>query len=127
MEKKRGLTPGDPHRTPILPSDLEGSLRHLDEATFARLLAGVLQEAKRRSISWSNPIEKKIPATSQVDTSSSQKGDSASDSSGLSLRQGQINAIRAAFKAGIKIPTIARQFRLPQSTVRQVVASQHQS
>jgi hypothetical protein len=41
----------------------------------------------------------------------------------VSLPLGQINAVRAAFKAGIKPSLIARQFGLSQSDVRKVLAS----
>jgi DNA invertase Pin-like site-specific DNA recombinase len=41
----------------------------------------------------------------------------------LSLTRGQINAVRAAFKAGIKPRLIARQFGISQSDVRKVLAS----
>jgi DNA invertase Pin-like site-specific DNA recombinase len=41
----------------------------------------------------------------------------------LSLTRGQINAVRAAFKAGIKASLIARQFGISQSDVRKVLAS----
>ena len=41
----------------------------------------------------------------------------------VSLTRGQINAVRAAFKAGIKPRLIARQFGISQSDVRKVLAS----
>jgi hypothetical protein len=40
-----------------------------------------------------------------------------------SLTRGQVNAVRAAFKAGIKPSVIARQFRISQADVRSVLAS----
>jgi hypothetical protein len=39
------------------------------------------------------------------------------------LTRGQINAIRAAFKAGIKPSMIARQFGISQSDVRKALAT----
>ena len=41
----------------------------------------------------------------------------------VSLTRGKINAVRAAFKAGIKPSVIARQFGISQSDVRKVLAS----
>jgi hypothetical protein len=41
----------------------------------------------------------------------------------ISLTRGQINAVRAALKAGIKPALIARQFGISQSDVRKVLAS----
>jgi hypothetical protein len=41
----------------------------------------------------------------------------------LHLTPGKLNAVRAAFKAGVKPSQIARQFGLSQSDVRQALAS----
>jgi hypothetical protein len=41
----------------------------------------------------------------------------------VSLTRGQVNAVRSAFKAGIKPSRIARQFGVSQSDVRKVLAS----
>jgi hypothetical protein len=41
----------------------------------------------------------------------------------VSLTRGQVNAVRAALKAGIKPSLIARQFGISQSDVRKVLAS----
>ncbi len=40
----------------------------------------------------------------------------------VSLTRGQVNAVRAAFKAGITPSRIARQFGLSQSDVRKALA-----
>jgi len=42
----------------------------------------------------------------------------------VALTQGQVNAVRAAFKAGITPSRIARQFGISQSDVRKVLASE---
>jgi len=41
----------------------------------------------------------------------------------VSLAQGKLNAVRAAFKAGITPSRIARQFGISQSDVRKALAS----
>jgi len=41
----------------------------------------------------------------------------------VSLTQGQLNAVRAAFKAGITPSRIARQFAISQANVRKALAS----
>jgi hypothetical protein len=41
----------------------------------------------------------------------------------VSLTRGQVNAVRAAAKAGIKPSVIARQFGISQSDVRKVLTS----
>jgi predicted DNA binding protein len=45
------------------------------------------------------------------------------DDSAGSLTKGQLNAVRAAFKAGVKPSAIARQFGISQSNVRKALAS----
>jgi hypothetical protein len=41
-----------------------------------------------------------------------------------SLTQGQINTVRAAFKAGVKSSMVARQFGISQADIRKALASQ---
>ena len=47
----------------------------------------------------------------------------AADDSAGSLTKGQLNAVRAAFKAGVTPSAIARQFGISQSDVRKALAS----
>jgi len=42
----------------------------------------------------------------------------------VSLTIGKLNAVRAAFKAGVTLARIARQFGITQSEVRQAIASE---
>jgi hypothetical protein len=92
----------------VLPSDLSKAVRQLDDRELDRLLSAVLDEQqRRRGIS--------VPETS----SSKRRVDVASNP----LTRGQINAVRAAFKAGISPSRIARQFGLSQADVRKVLAS----
>ena len=91
----------------VLPADLPNAIRQLDNQELDRLLAAVLAEQKRRG--------RKIPGSGgnsrqrQVEVPSS-------------LPQGQLNAVRAAFKAGITPSRIARQFGISQSDVRKALA-----
>jgi hypothetical protein len=45
------------------------------------------------------------------------------DAAEVSLTRGQVKAVRSAFKAGITPSRIAREFGIPLSDVRQVLAS----
>ena len=45
----------------------------------------------------------------------------------VSLTTGKLNAVRAAFKAGVKPSAIARQFGISQSDVRKALAQGHAS
>jgi hypothetical protein len=102
----------------VLPKDLAAALKALDDAEIDSLLEAVTSEAKRRNRMPSDATREKvsdraIPAAGQgraVDTSP--------------LTTGQLNAVRAAFKAGVKPALIARQFRISQADVRNALASE---
>src|SRR5262249_9298406 len=106
----------------LLPKGLSTAVKHLDEQEFDLLLAVTLAEAKRRG--------KSLPHTA-TDYSGSKRSSRPDkpphprqvDVATISLTRGQINAVLAAFKAGIKPSTIARQFRISRSDVRKVLAS----
>lgn len=91
----------------LLPKDLAGALKRLGDAEVDALLAAVTSEAERRG---------RLPSasTSQPPT----LGDA-----GGSLTKGKLNAVRAAFKAGVKPSAIARQFGISQSDVRKALAT----
>jgi hypothetical protein len=92
----------------ILPSDLTNAIRRLEDRDLDRLLSAVLAEQKRRgrNISSSNSPRKR----QQVEVPTA-------------LTSGKLNAVRAAFKAGITPSRIARQFGISQSDVRKALAS----
>jgi hypothetical protein len=93
-----------------LPTNLPSALRHLDNDQLDRLLTAVLAEREARG-------GKKFPVS---DEHSREK---PSNKAAPSLPQGKLNAIRAAFKAGVKPSQIARQFGVSQSDVRKALAS----
>jgi hypothetical protein len=99
-------------RRHLLPRDLPSAVRHLDDEELDRLLAVALAvalaEAKRRG-RQSSLMDKPRP---------NRQGAVA-----VSLTRGQVNAVRAAFKAGITPSRIARQFGLSQSDVRKALAT----
>ena len=96
----RGRTAG----TPMLPADLERSLRHLDDAELDRLVDAATAEARRRGwqagkTSGGKKRGKPAPVTA-----------------------GQEKLILAAFEAGLKPAAIAREFRLSRAQVDHVLA-----
>jgi hypothetical protein len=95
---------------PLLPSDLEASLQILSAAEFERLFTAVDGEASRR--------RKSEPTSARAHGPQPQK---ASPPAGIP--SGKANAVRAAFKAGIKPSAIARQFGLSQADIRALVNS----
>jgi DNA invertase Pin-like site-specific DNA recombinase len=93
-----------------LPINLPSALRHLDDNQLDRLLAAVLAERqtrgrKKQSVS-DEPRRKK-----------------RSKEVALPLAQGKLNAVRAAFKAGVRPSRIAREFGISQSDVRKALVS----
>jgi hypothetical protein len=115
---KRDASPGSfnrddpaPHPRHLLPKDLVRALKHLDDAELGALLAAVTAETERRRL---RPTRRKAPKTRQPKDNSR-------------LTSGQQNAVRAAFKAGIKPSAIARQFRISQSEVRKALAKEERN
>jgi hypothetical protein len=92
-----------------LPTNLPSALRHLDDDQLERLLAAVIAELKQRG--------KKIPVPDEP--SRKQRNKEVAPP----LAQGKLNAVRAAFKAGVRPSRIARQFGVSQSDVRKALAS----
>ena len=101
----------------VLPKDLPNAIKHLDDRELDRLIAASLEEAKRRG-----RIPPSVPAVEPASPrpSLTKKPPQVEMPQ---LPRGQINAVRAAFKAGIKPTAIARQFGISQSDVRKVLAS----
>ena len=93
----------------VLPKDLPTAIKQLDDQELDRLRAAVLAEQKRRGRKTSVSIQ----------TPNKQRTEVAN----LHLTPGKMNAVRAAFKAGVKPSQIAKQFGLSQSDVRKALAS----
>jgi hypothetical protein len=102
----------------FLPKDLAGALKRLDETEIDTLLAAVTAEAERRGRLTPRPTAEK-PAP---DTKRQRSHAPAED--GACLTTGKLNAVRAAFKAGVKPSAIARQFGISQSDVRKALATE---
>jgi hypothetical protein len=96
-------------RRHVLPKDLPSAVNHLNDEELDRLLTMAVAEANRRgrSLPSAQPSRTRQPVE---DTAS--------------LPRGQLNAVRAAFKAGVTPARIARQFGLSQSDVRKALASE---
>jgi hypothetical protein len=92
----------------VLPKNLPNAVEHLNDEELDRLFVVTLAEAKRRG--RSPPTDKHSPKRKV-------------DAVPVSLTRGQLNAVRAAFKAGIKPSLIARQFGLSLSDVRKALKS----
>jgi hypothetical protein len=88
-----------------LPSDLDAAIKHLDDQQLDKLVSAALQERTRRR----GPLAPdKRQRNAEVDSSS--------------LPQGKLNAVRAAFKAGVTPARIAREFGISRSDVQRALA-----
>jgi len=100
----------------FLPEDLAGALKRLDDVEIDALLAAVTTEAERRGRWPPSPAKEKPVADAKPP-----RRQEAADGAG-SLTTGKLNAVRAAFKAGVKPSAIARQFGISQSDVKKALA-----
>src|SRR5262245_17101205 len=96
-----------------------------------RLFAATRHELQRRG--WSLTNTSVIRPTTHMGTEQRASDQSTTEESperrqpeepNVALTQGQVNAVRATFKAGITPSRIARQFGISQSDVRKVLASE---
>lgn len=93
----------------VLPSDLPTAIKHLNDQELEQLLAAVTAEQQRRG---KKPPALKKTISRQVETPA------------VTLSIGKLNAVRAAFKAGVRPSKIAKQFGISQSDIRKVIASE---
>ena len=101
-----------------LPSDLPGSLRHLDDAQLDELLRAVVKEARRRGRPLGGELAPPQAAGSEKPAPAA--GGKAKRRP-LPLAPGQARLVRAAFEAGVKPAAIARQLRISRAQVEQVL------
>jgi hypothetical protein len=98
-----------PLRRQILLNDLTNAIKHLEDKELDQLFSAVLAELKRRGKNRPHADEslpkRRVEAVA------------------VPLTQGKLNAVRAAFKAGVTPSRIARQFGISQSDVRKALAS----
>ena len=115
----------------VLPRDLSNALKQLDDGELDRLFAATRYELQRRGRLFTSTAvirptthrgtERR--ASNQSTTTESPKRRQQEEPN-VALKQGQVNAVLAAFAAGIAPSRIARQFGLSQSDVQKVLASQ---
>ncbi len=87
----------------VLPNNLEAAIKRIDDQELDRLVAAALGERARR---------KRPPLPDARQNKESTEAVSAC------LPQGKLNAVRAAFKAGVKPTRIAKEFGLSRSDVQ---------
>ena len=116
----------------VLPRDLSSALSQLDDGELDRLFEATRNELQRRGRSLtSTPVIRPTThmgteqrASDQSTTTEASPERRQPEQPYVALPQGRVNAVRAAFKAGITPSRIARQFGISQSDVRKVLASE---
>jgi hypothetical protein len=93
----------------VLPSDLPAAIMHLSDQELEQLQAAITVEQQRRG---KKPPTPKKTLNKRLETPA------------VTLTIGKLNAVRAAFKAGVRPSKIAKQFGISQSEVREVLASE---
>src|SRR6516164_8737597 len=93
----------------VLPKDLPNAMKRLTDPELDQLVTAALAEQQRRG---------RQPLVS--DESSRRR---RVEEAPPALTSGKLNAVRAAFKAGVSASRIARQFGISQSDVRKALAS----
>ena len=116
----------------VLPRDLSNALKQLDDGELDRLFEATRHELQRRGrLPTSTPVIRSTThmcteqrASDQSTTTEESPERRQPQEPNVALTRGQVNAVRAAFKAGITPSRIARQFGISQSDVRKVLASE---
>ena len=115
----------------VLPRDLSNALKQLDDGELDRLFAATRHELQRRGLPTSTPVIRSTThmgteprASDQSTTTEESPERRRPEEPNVALTPGQVNAVRATFKAGITPTRIARQFGISQSDVRKVLASE---
>jgi hypothetical protein len=105
----------------VLPRDLPNAVKYLTDTELELLITTSVQEAKRRG--RLPPSAQPNPTDEPVAKQSSSRHKGQTEVANVSLTRGQVTAVRAATKAGIKPSQIARQFGISPLDVRKVLAS----
>ena len=121
-----------PPQRHILPKNLRSAVKYLSDGELDLMHAATLEEMKRRgrlppgvetdlrSLGYRLNVRPDLPLKR---TSAGNQPQRQLVDTEVSLTRGQLNAVRAAFKAGITPSRIARQFGISQSNVRKALAS----
>lgn len=109
---------------PILPENLDHVIKQLTNHELTELIHVALNEAKRRGKSPLQTTGSMQPNPSTEAVRSTEKGSSRKPViADVTLSPIKLNAVWAAFKAGVTPSRIARQFGISQANVRKVLGA----
>ena len=118
------VAPARPRQRHVLPKNLPNAVKHLSDEELALLHAATFDEMKRRG--KAPPSNSGVLPRNSLAERSPKRARSLRrvNISGASLPSGKVNAIRAAFKAGVRPSAIARQFGISKSSVMGALATE---
>jgi DNA-directed RNA polymerase specialized sigma24 family protein len=113
----------------VLPENLDHAVKQLTDEELMQLLEVALKEAKQRGKSplrtggvWTQSSRQTEGMTQKHRTTEKASDRKQVEVAEVTLSPGKLNAVRAAFKAGVTPARIARQFGISQATVRKALA-----
>ena len=123
--------PRQPSRRTALPKDLPKAIRYLEDQELDWLLRAATEEAKRRgrpmpmaeASPTNTPAASSEPIPKQTKSPGRPTHQRQIRPAAASLSRGKVNAVWAAFKAGVTPSRIARQFGLSHADVRKALSS----
>ena len=108
----------------VLPENLDRAVKQLTDDELMQLIHVVLNESKQRGkppLQTTGSMQPNPPAEAVRPTEKRSSRNQVV--TGVTLSPGKLNAVRAAFKAGVTPSRIARQFGISQANVRRALAS----
>jgi predicted DNA-binding protein (UPF0251 family) len=118
-----------PSKRHVLPENLDHAVKQLNDDELMQLLEVALNEAKQRGkspLQTTGSMQRSRSAETEQKRRSTEKTTSRKqiNIAEVILSTGKLNAVRAAFKAGVTPSRIARQFGISQANVRKALASE---
>jgi hypothetical protein len=109
----------------VLPENLDLAVKQLTDDELMQLLEVAIQEAKHRGKTplrtGRDPMQSsRQTEEARIENASKRKQIEVAE---VTLSPGKLNAVRAAFKAGLTPSRIARQFGISQANVRKALAA----
>jgi predicted DNA-binding protein (UPF0251 family) len=119
-----------PSKRHVLPENLDHAVKQLNDDELMQLLDVALKEAKQRGkspLQTNGSMQRSRSTVEETQNHRPPKRTSSRkqvDAAEVMLSPGKLNAVRAAFKAGVTPARIARQFGVSQKNVRKALASE---
>jgi hypothetical protein len=124
-ERQRAARRSDPPRlgpvTYVLPAELDAALRQLSDTEIKRLGGAVVAELDRRGFGVPLPPASRYSAPPVSKSSKAPAKSRVPPPAQGPLTAAKVNAIKSAFRAGLKPNAIARQFGVSLGAIREAL------